>query len=34
MNCGQKIIGNEIDNLNPNHKIPTKKDELTLHESV
>jgi hypothetical protein len=34
MNCGQKKIGSEIDNLIPNHKNPTKIDELIFDESV
>ncbi len=34
MNCGQKQFGSEIDNLIPNHKNPTKKDELTFDENV
>jgi hypothetical protein len=34
MSCGQKKVGSEIDNLIPNHKNPTKKDELTFDESV
>jgi hypothetical protein len=34
MNCGQKNFVNEIDNLIPNHKNPTKKDELTFDVSV
>jgi hypothetical protein len=29
-----KNLGSEIDNLIPNHKNPTKKDELTFDVSV
>jgi hypothetical protein len=29
-----KTFGSEVDNLIPNHKNPTKKDELTFDESV